>query len=230
MADQAIRNEFDAAVETVKKTPADLDSWDIIESLTDELECPDEVAALYREVLAQSLPLELATTLGERAANFLEEWFGDDPAATEDVLLRVLEIDPEAEWAFQRLTVVFSSMERWDQMLALYDRALDASQAIDDDLRTIQLLEEAAQVAKDVANQPDKAISYLQKLVPLKPGDVQLESSLERLLERHERWADLIALWEAQLEGQSAEEREQNRLRIAHCTICKTGSKPGHQF
>ncbi len=216
MADQAIRNEFDAAVESVKKTPADLDSWDVVESLTDELECPDEVAALYREVLAQNLPLELATTLGERAANFLEEWFGDDPAATEQVLLRVLEIDPEAEWAFQRLTVVFSSMERWDQMLALYDRALSAN---DDEDRRIQLLEEAAQVAKDVANQPDKAIDYLQKLVPLKPGDGQLESSLERLLERHERWADLIALWEAQLDGQSVEEREQNRLRIATCWI-----------
>lgn len=216
MADQEIRNEFDTAVDAVRKTPADLDSWDVIESLTDDLNCPDEVAALYREVLAQELPMELALSLGERAANYIEEWFGDDPTATQDVLLRVLEIDPDAEWAFQRLTVVFSTMERWDQMLALYDRALENT---GDDARRIQLLEEAAQVAKDVANQPDKAIGYLQKLVPLKPGDGQLESSLERLLERHERWADLIGLWTSQLEGQAAEEREQSRLRIATCWL-----------
>ncbi|WP_428264675.1 tetratricopeptide repeat protein [Haliangium sp.] len=224
MADQAIRNEFDAAVDSVRKTPADLDSWDVIESLADDLECPDEVAALYREVMAQELPLELATTLGERAANFLEEWFGDDPAATEVVLLRVLEIDPDAEWAFQRLTVVFSTTERWDRMLALYDRSLEATA---DEDRQIHLLEEAAQVARDVANQPEKAITYLQRLVPLKPGDVQLESSLERLLERHERWADLIKLWEAQLDGQSVDEREQNRLRIARCWLNDLRD-PGH--
>jgi lipopolysaccharide biosynthesis regulator YciM len=216
MADQEIRNEFDAAVDAVRKTPANLESWDTIESLTDELNCSDEVAALYREVLARELPMELALSLGERAANFIEEWFGDDPTATQDVLLRVLEIDPDAEWAFQRLTVVFSSMERWDQMLALYDRTLDKAS---DDARRIQLLQEAAQVAKDVANQPDKAIGYLQKLVPLKPGDAQLESSLERLLERHERWSDLIALWESQLDGLGPEAREQSRLRIARCWL-----------
>lgn len=216
MADQEIRNEFDAAVDAVKKTPADLESWDVIESLTDELSRPDEVAALYREVLARDLPMELAVALGERAANFIEEWFGDDPTASQDVLLRVLEIDADAEWAFQRLTVMFSSMERWDQMLALYDRSLESTK---DDARRVQLLQEAAQVAKDVANQPDKAIGYLQKLVPLKPGDAQLESSLERLLERHERWGDLIALWEAQLESQGPEEREQSRLRIARCWL-----------
>lgn len=216
MADQETRDEFDAAVDVVRKTPADMDSWDVIESLTDDLNCPDEVAALYREVLAQELPLELATTLGERAANFIEEWFGDDPTASQDVLLRVLDIDPDAEWAFQRLTVMYSSLERWDQMLALYDRALASAR---DDERRIQLLEEAAQVAKDVANQPDKAIDYLQKLVPLKAGDTQLESSLERLLERHERWAELIALWETQLENQEPEEREASRLRIATCWL-----------
>jgi tetratricopeptide (TPR) repeat protein len=216
MADQAIRNEFDAAVDAVRKTPANLESWDVIESLTDELNCSDEVAALYREVLGRDLPMELAVSLGERAANFIEEWFGDDPTATQDVLLRVLDVDPQAEWAFQRLTVVFSTMERWDQMLALYDRALAGTR---DDARRIQLLQEAAQVAKDVANQPDKAIGYLQKLVPLKPGDAQLESSLERLLERHERWSDLIALWESQLEGLGPDEREQSRLRIARCWL-----------
>lgn len=220
MAEQDARNEFDAAVAAVKKTPADLDTWDRIEDLADELNCPDEVASLYKEVLAQDLPMEVILTLGERAANFFEEWFGDDPAALQDVLIRVLEVDPEAEWAFQRLTVVFSVTERWDEMFRFYDRAIEATP---DQARRIQLLEEAAQVAKDVASQPDKAITYLLRLVPLKPGDTQLEHSLERLLERYERWADLIALWEGQLAGQTAEDRESSRLRIAGCWLDNLG-------
>lgn len=216
MADQDVRNEFDAAVAAVKKAPADLDTWDRIEELTEELNCSEEVAALYKEVLAQDLPVELILSLGERAANFFEEWFGDDPTALQDVLIRILEVEPEADWAFQRLTVTFSVTERWDEMLKLYDRAIEASP---DQARRIQLLEEAAQVAKDVANLPDQAITYMQKLVPLKPGDTQLESSLERLLERYERWADLIALWEGQLSTLSADEREQSRVRIAACWL-----------
>ena len=220
MAEQDARNEFDAAVAAVKTTPADLDTWDRIEDLADELNCSDEVASLYKEVLAQDLPMEVILTLGERAANFFEEWFGDEPAALQDVLIRVLEVDPEAEWAFQRLTVVFSVTERWDEMFRFYDRAIDVTP---DEVRRIQLLEEAAQVAKDVANQPDKAITYLLRLVPLKPGDTQLEHSLERLLERYERWADLIALWEGQLASQAPEDRESSRLRIAGCWLDNLG-------
>lgn len=223
MADEAVRNEFDTAAQAVRTTPDDLDSWDTIESLTETLNCPDEVAALYKEVLAKDLPGETATELGERAAGFFEEWFGDDPTAVRDVLLRVLDLDPRADWAFQRLTEVFTVTESWDELLALYDRALKATR---DDDRRIQLLDEAAQVAKDIANQPDKAISYLQMLVPLKPDDSQLESSLERLLERHERWADLIALWASKLPSLSDEERDQSRVRIATCWLDNL-SEPG---
>ena len=220
MVDQEVRNEFNAAVSAVRKNPDDLDNWDQIEILSEELNCADEVASLYKETLAQELPKELALTLGERAANYMEEWFGDDPSAAQDVLFRILDIDPEADWAFQRLTVVFSVAEQWDDMLRLYDRALTAAKGDGgSEERRIQLLEEAAQVAKDVANMPDKAIGYLQQLVALKASDPQLESSLERLLERHERWAELIALWESQLDGQTADEREKSRLRIASCWL-----------
>ncbi|MCG8419297.1 MAG: hypothetical protein MJE77_15295 [Proteobacteria bacterium] len=224
MADQAARNEFDAAVQAIRNTPDDLDSWDIVESLAESLNCPDEVASLYKESMAYDLPRMVASTLGERAAGFIEEWFGDDPTAVRDVLLRVLEIDPGADWAFQRLTEVFTVTENWNELLSLYDHALKATR---DDDRRIQLLDEAAQVAKDIANQPDKAISYLQKLVPLKPGDSQLENSLERLLERYERWADLIDLWDSKLLSLPAAERDQSRVRIAACWLDNL-SEPGN--
>jgi tetratricopeptide (TPR) repeat protein len=76
-------------------------------------------------------------------------------------------------------------------------------------------LREAAQLAKDVANQPDKAINYYQELLPLTPEDGQISQSLERLLERHERWQELIALWEGRLETQSKKDRDKSRARIA---------------
>lgn len=217
------RNEFNAAVQAVKKAPDDFDSWDAVESLAETLNCPDEVAGLYKEILAGDLSRDLATSIGERAAAFLEEWFGDDPTILRGLLIRVLELDSSAEWAFQRLTEIFTVSESWRELLDLYDRALQVTR---DDDRRIQLLDEAAQVAKDIANLPDKAISYLQQLVPLKPDDSQLEHSLERLLERHERWVDLIGLWQSKLPGLTPEERDQSRVRIATCWLDNL-SEPG---
>ena len=46
-------------------------------------------------------------------------------------------------------------------------------------------------------------------------GGVSGVEALERLLERHERWADLIELWEGRIEKQSKKDRERSRARIA---------------
>lgn len=216
----ADRNEFEAAVAAVRNAPEDSAAWDLVESLAGDLDSPDEVAALYRDILAGDLATDVIVSIGERAAQFAQEWFGDDPTVIRDILIRVLDLDPKAEWAFQKLTVAFTVSERWDDLLALYDRALGATR---DNQRRIRLLDEAAQVAKDVAGQPDKAIAYLQQLLPLAPDDAQVGQSLERLLERHERWADLIALWESRLDDLSRKERERSRARIALCWLENLG-------
>ena len=216
MADQEARNKFDAAVEAIRQNPDDFDSWDIAELLADELECPDEVASLYKEIFKRDLRRDIASELGERGAAFLQEWFGDDPGVLTGLLMRVMELEPEADWAFQQLTESFTQAAAWEQLLGLYDRQL--ANAVDDDQR-IQLLDEAAQVAKDIANLPDQAITYMQQLVPLRPDDTQLENSLERLLERYGRWEDLIALWSSKLDILPARERDLSRVRIASCWL-----------
>ncbi len=87
--------------------------WERAEALARSLSRPDEVAALYEEVLARALPRDEALATGERAVQFYEEWF-EDPARVVRILERVLEIDPAADWAFDRLKLVFDSSERWD--------------------------------------------------------------------------------------------------------------------
>jgi tetratricopeptide (TPR) repeat protein len=213
MADRA---ELDEAARAVRAAPQSTAAWDEVEDLAADLDSPDDVVALYREVLADDPATEIAGMVGERAAGFCDEWFGDDPKVLEGILVRVLELAPKNEAALQRLSVLYTHGERWDDLLRLYDRALEATK---DKRRRTRLLREAAQLAKDVANQPDKAIGYLQKLLPLAPDDAQVGQSLERLLERHERWADLIALWEGRLDSQSKKDRDKSRARIAACWL-----------
>ncbi len=209
--------ELEAAVKTVESAPHSTAAWDEVEGLAADLDKPDDVVALYRRVLADDdLGADVLEMIGERAASFCDEWFGDDPKVTEGILQKVIDRAPQAEQVLQRLSVLYTSAERWVDLFALYDRSLAS---IKDRARQIKVLREASQIAKDVAGQPERAISYLQRLLPLTPDDAQLNQGLERLLERHDRWADLIALWEGRLEGQSRKDREKSRARIAACYL-----------
>jgi len=205
-------SQFKEAAAAVKHSPHAVSAWEEVEGLAAELDRPDDIVGLYTEALAGSVEPPVAEMIGERAGGFCDEWFGDDPAILEKILVRVTALAPASDSALQRLSVIYTVAERWADALALYDRAVDATK---DKARRVRLLREAAQLAKDVANQPDKAIGYYQRLLPLTPEDGQISQSLERLLERHERWAELIQLWEGRLEGQSKKERERTRSRIA---------------
>jgi tetratricopeptide (TPR) repeat protein len=209
MADLSQLNEAAAAV---KHSPHAVSAWEEVEAIASELERPDDIVHLYAEALSGDVEPQVAEMIGERAGKFCYEWFGDDPAVLEKILVRVSALAPASDSALARLSVIYTNAERWDDAFALYDRAIAATK---DRTRRVRLLREAAQLAKDVANKPDKAIGYYQQLLPLTPEDGQVSQSLERLLERHERWAELIQLWESRLDNQTKKDRERSRLRIA---------------
>ncbi|MBK9035655.1 MAG: hypothetical protein IPL61_31115 [Myxococcales bacterium] len=210
------KSDFATAAANVKSAPHSTAAWDELEELARETDKPDDVIAAYRDALQSGLDPQVVEMIGERAAAFCDEWFGDEPKVAESILGKVLDLAPQSETALGRLSVLYTQHERWADLLRLYDRALTA---VKDGGRRVKLLREAAQLAKDVANQPEKAIGYLQRLLPLTPDDHQLSLSLERLLERYERWADLIGLWEGRLERQPKVERDKSRARIAACYL-----------
>jgi tetratricopeptide (TPR) repeat protein len=205
-------SRFSEAVAEVQHSPHAVSAWEEVEELAAELDKPDEIVVLFNETLSGKLEAQVAEMIGERAGRFCDEWFGDDPKVLEKILSRVLQLAPSSESALQRLSVLYTVAERWDDVLSLFDRAIKKSK---EKSQRVRWLREAAQLAKDVANQPEKAIGYYQQLLPLAPNDAQVNTGLERLLERHERWADLIALWEGRLEDQAKKDRERSRARIA---------------
>jgi tetratricopeptide (TPR) repeat protein len=208
------RGDVDRALATVVEAATELPLvdalWDRAEALARQLKRPDEVAALYQRVLGQSLGQREGLALGERAVAFYEEWF-EDSARVVTILERVLEIDPAAEWAFDRLKLLFDAAERWDDLFALFDRALPAATGS----KRVQLLEDAAQVAKDFAGRPDRAIGYFEQLLVLKPGDARLSASLERLYERQGRHRELVTLLSGRLASLPQKEARKTRARIA---------------
>ena len=96
-----LEQSLDVAMAAIRNSPAQWSIWDRAERLAVSLQRTDDVAALYREVLATDLPADVALKVGERAAHFHEEWAGDDSGAMITVLQKVLSLDPAAAWAFR---------------------------------------------------------------------------------------------------------------------------------
>jgi tetratricopeptide (TPR) repeat protein len=210
--DDGLTQSFAAALKAVQASPESDEAWDHVEELADALQRPDDVAEAYRELLEGPLSPVLRGKLSQRAVQFHDEWFGDNPDAMAELLARIVERDAEAEWAFERLVVVLTVAERWDDLLALYDRVLDTTR---DRARRKRLLDDAAHVAKDFADQAARAVDYMSLQLDLEPHNLKLAASIERLLERQERWKDLVDLWKSRLPELSPNDARDMRVKIA---------------
>ena len=167
---------------------------------------------------------DLVAVLAPRAVRFHEEWFGAKADELEEILTRVLAVDPAAEWALRRLSVFYTVKERWNDLLALYDRSLAG---VDDTTQRRELLTEAVRVAKDFVGDTDRTIGYLTDLQRLSPGDAHLAGQLERLLERQGRWAELAALWRSRVPGLAPAEARALRVRTAALLLDRLGDPAG---
>lgn len=209
---------FEVVLRAAKELPRHASLWDRAENIARQLTTPDPLAALYEDVLRHDLSQDEAVELGQRAVAFYEEWF-EDGSRVVGILERLLEIQPDDTWAFDRLKLIFDAQERWDDLFALYDRAAASS----DKERRLELLEEAAQIAKDFANHSKRAIGYLEQLLELKPGNTRLSAALERLYERHGCHRELIGLLGNRLPQLSTEDAQRERARIANLWLDELG-------
>jgi len=213
--------QLESALQSARTDPSSAAHWEKLENIAETLQRPTDVSQLFRSVLDATEDVGLASELGQRAVRFQEAWFGEDSSELPELLKRVLTIDPEAEWAFQRLTVAYTVAERWKDLLALYDSAIEGAT---NPGRRMQLLDEAAHVAKDFAGEPDRAIGYLMQLFRLEPSKASLATSLERLLERQGRHQDLVDLWTARLAVVPPDAARKLRVQLATCALTELQS------
>ncbi len=198
------------ALEAARRAPEDASTWDALDDIVRELDRPEEAAALYREVCGRELSDELRDELGKRAVDFHEEWF-EEPSLAISLLKQLVGL-AGADWAFERLSLMLTMAERWDELLGEYDRAL--ARVVDLEPR-LQLLDEAARIAKDFAGQSGRASDYLKELLYSTPDNEQLAISLQRRLEQQERHQDLVDIWNARLTVLHGAEALAVRVQIA---------------
>ena len=204
---------FEAAFTAATAKPSDETPWEALEAtvVSDERQAR-RLLDFYRGHITSDVPKAILNVLSHRAARFAGDCFGESAPETIDVLRAVLKSAPDADWAFRPLIVALTMTERWRDVLDAYDARLAIAGGFD---RRAEILEEAARIAKDFVGDHARAVGYLEQLFRLRPADGQVASSLERLLERHERWAELVAARRFRLEVLAGAEARELRLRIA---------------
>jgi golgin subfamily B member 1 len=185
------------ALRGAEAAPGEEELWAFAEQMARRLDQPGPVAEAYARAIERDLPAETADSLGRRMVEFHEEWFEDSERVVH-LLERVITLCPAAEWAFDRLKLSFNAAGRWPELFALYDRRL--AEPITSGER-VEILREAAMAARDFASDPERAVAYFEKLNALGPGDTRVESSLERLYERHGHRRPLIELLSLRLKN-----------------------------
>ncbi|HTJ83009.1 MAG TPA: hypothetical protein VL400_14915, partial [Polyangiaceae bacterium] len=201
------------ASRAAREAPAVDEFWDRTEMLARAANKPSVASEAYRAVLstAKTLDEDVAVRIGERGVAFQEEFFDDQETVTH-MLRLVVDAVPTATWAFERLKLVYNAAERWEELFDLYDHVVAAQP---DELERAMVLEDAAEVARDLAASPERAMGYLEALRAIRKNDTKLESQLERLYERHNQPKRLIELLEGRLSRLSGDEARATRLRIA---------------
>lgn len=187
---------YAAPIAAAIQEPGEASHWDAIDELAREADEPGRSEDVYARVLSQSdLPLDVLRAVGQRYVEFLEEWY-EETDRTVAVLTTLVRRDAGNSWALEKLSLLLTLAERWDELLAIYDACLERAT---DTRQTIELLEEASRVAKDFAGQARRASDYLKQLFILRPHDEQLCSALERRLAEQERHQDLVDVWQARM-------------------------------
>ncbi|MES1178928.1 MAG: tetratricopeptide repeat protein [Myxococcales bacterium] len=199
------------ALRGAEAAPAEEQLWAFAEEMARRLDQPGPLAEAYARTIERELPADVADSLGRKIVEFHEEWF-DDSERVVHLLERIIALCPAAGWAFDRLKLSFNAAGRWPDLFGLYDRRL--GEQITNSER-IEILREAAMAARDFASDPERAIAYFEKLNTLSPGDTRVESSLERLYERHAHRRPLIDLLTLRLSANKSADPGETMGRIA---------------
>lgn len=210
------------AVRAAAEMPHELSLWDRAEQIARDLRAPESVAEAYRRALGvgadggreaspfEALAADVTEEVGRRAVEYHEEWF-DEPETVAVLLRRVVELAPASSWAFERLKLFYNLGERYEDLFTLYDEAV--ARATDPEAKR-DLLEDAALAAKDLINDPERAIRYYEALLAL-THDARTRAALTRMYERHGRHRELCGLLTSELGALDREAAQKQRARIA---------------
>jgi tetratricopeptide (TPR) repeat protein len=210
----AVTTAFEVVARAASEFPMELDLWDRLAILANRTQRSAQfvaaIVAAVPPVGETGLPEAVEMDLAERAATLYDEMLGDIVAA-QPYLERILARDPSSDRAFNRLKQILTTLERWEELESLYERAIAAAPDLS---RRADLLAEVALIAEEITGDRPKAIAYYERILDLEPTHEQTGRALDSLYSYEERWDSLATLLRNRLPNATLEEAVQLKLRL----------------
>ncbi len=183
-------------LQALEHAPRDLVLLREIEWLYEQNEKFDEVVKVLRaELEIVSEPRERVPVLYRLGTIYDEQLNRAEEAIP--VLEEAVELLPTYVPAMQALGRNYGRTSRWPQLAKLFERELEVEE---DPNHRVSKLFKLSELYETRLDRADDAIQALHELLTIQPGYAPALKSLERLLKNRQRWAELVALYERELE------------------------------
>ncbi|MEX1361865.1 MAG: tetratricopeptide repeat protein [Nannocystaceae bacterium] len=140
-------------------------------------------------------------------------------------LQRILDIDPRHEPSLQALADTYEAAGRYNDLLGVYSRRIDAAKAGQDAPRQQELLLKVAEIWLEKLGNPQRALEPLGQVLELSPGDKGARSLLARIHEQRRDWRALIGLRREELSERSGDEALALRIELAKLAEDRLGDR-----
>ncbi len=140
-------------------------------------------------------------------------------------LQRILEIDPRHEPSLQALADTYASAGRFNDLLGVYARRIDAAREQQDTERQLELLLKVAEIWLEKLGNPQRALEPLSQALELSPADQKARNLLARIHEQRRDWRALISLRREELVERSGEQALALRVELAKLAEDKLGDR-----
>jgi golgin subfamily B member 1 len=140
-------------------------------------------------------------------------------------LQRILDIDPRHEQSLEALAETYAQAGRFNDLLGVYQRRMDAATEAGDEAKQIELLRKTAEIWLDRLGNPQRALEPLQRVLALSPKDREARSLLARIHEQRRDFRALISLRREELEERSGDEALELRIELARLAEERLGDR-----
>jgi tetratricopeptide (TPR) repeat protein len=141
------------------------------------------------------------------------------------MLQKILDINPRHAATIKALADTYGNTNRWNDLLAVYGRLLDAARHEKDVPRQVDMLRRIAGIWADQLANPSKAMELLADAMALAPGDRESRGMLARIHESRKDWRALIDLRRSELAQAEGEEALHIRVELARLAEERLGDK-----
>ena len=147
----------------------------------------DLVNVLRAQAGHTTQPAQRAQIFGRIAELLADEL--ERPTEAIETYRELLDLQPNSLKALTSLEALYTRQEQWPLVQEVLNRRL---RVVSGTRERVTVLRKLAQLALDRLNSTEDASGYLQQVLELAPGDAEAEKELERLLEKSEKWYDLV--------------------------------------